>query len=82
MSDLFNLYSESITRELESLPWFITSGHNLNIMRHVDDTLLAEQKWKHLDNALKKRKKKRLSIVWSQNVESSAGGTDQDVIYE
>lgn len=53
----FNPYSEAILRELEILLEFIISGHNLNNIRHSDDTLMiadAEKKLNEpLDNVVK-----------------------------
>lgn len=40
--DLFNLYNEAILRELELLPGFIISGHNLNNIRYANYTVLME----------------------------------------
>ena len=38
--DLFNLYSETILREIEDLNGFIISGHNVTNLRYADDTML------------------------------------------
>ena len=39
--DLFNLYSETISREIEELNGFIISGHNVTNLRHADDTTIV-----------------------------------------
>ena len=38
--DLFNLYSETILREIKDLNGFIISGHNVTNLRYADDTML------------------------------------------
>lgn len=38
-----NLYSEEVLRELEDMPWFIISDHNLNRVKHEDDAVLIAQ---------------------------------------
>ena len=38
--DLFNLYNETISREIEDLNGFILSGRNVTNLRYVDETLL------------------------------------------
>ncbi|GFN78228.1 retrovirus-related pol polyprotein from type-1 retrotransposable element r2 [Plakobranchus ocellatus] len=43
--DLLSLYSEIIMRNLENHPGIKVSGHNINNLRYVDDTvLIAENK--------------------------------------
>lgn len=43
MSRYKNQNNETILREQETLPRFITAGHNLNNIRHEDDTgLIAD----------------------------------------
>ena len=38
--DLFNLYSETVLREIEDLNGLIISGHNVTNLRYADDTIL------------------------------------------
>lgn len=43
---LFDLYSETILRKHKVLPGLIISGHSLNNIRYVDDTLLIADRMK------------------------------------
>lgn len=40
LSDLFNIYSEIILRELEDMPGLVVAGNNINNLRYADDTVL------------------------------------------
>lgn len=70
--DLFNLYSETILRELEILSGFIIDGHNLDNIRHSDDTVLIAEMEKKLQNLLQKvvkeSEKKGLSINYKKTM--------------
>lgn len=52
--NLFNLYSRAITTEIEVLPAFSISGHNLNI-RYADDTMLMADTKRKLPKLFKSR---------------------------
>lgn len=60
--DLFKLYSEAVIKELETIPGFIISRCNLNIIRYANDTLLVERerKLQDLDKAIKEKTKHQL----------------------
>lgn len=49
--DLFNVYNESIIRELDTLSEFMISGHNLNIS-YANDTVLMVDTERKLQNLL------------------------------
>ncbi|XP_042870688.1 uncharacterized protein LOC122252328 [Penaeus japonicus] len=51
--DLFNLYSETILRQLEDMPGFIHGGHNINL-RYTDDTVLIAESRDNLQELLDK----------------------------
>ena len=38
--DLFNLYGERISRELEAMPELVVGGSNINYLCYADDTVL------------------------------------------
>ena len=50
--DLFNLYSETILRELEDMPGLKIGGKIINNLRYADDTALIEENQKDLQNLL------------------------------
>lgn len=52
--DLFTLYSETILRELETPPWFITGGRNLYDFSYTDKTLLIADRGRKLQNLLER----------------------------
>ena len=48
--DIFSLYSEIIMQNLEGNPGIKVGGHNLNNLRHADDTVLMPKIKKTCDN--------------------------------
>ena len=50
--DLFNLYSETILRELEDMPGLKIGGKIINKLRYADDTALIAENQKDLQNLL------------------------------
>ena len=50
--DLFNLYSETIVRELEDMPGLKIGGKIINNLRYADDTALIAENQKDLQNLL------------------------------
>ena len=64
--DLFNLYSETILRNLEDAPGLKVNGENLNNLRYADDTVLmaesVQQLQKLLDTVVLASEKMGLSL--------------------
>lgn len=62
--DLLTLYSKVILRDLEVLPGFTISGHNLNNIRYADNIVLLSKKKLQiiLDTIIKKSEKEKLTI--------------------
>ncbi|GFO39360.1 retrovirus-related pol polyprotein from type-1 retrotransposable element r2 [Plakobranchus ocellatus] len=61
--DLFSLYSEIITRNLENHPGIKVGGQNINNLRYADDTVLITENKEDLQkllNILKKKAEKRV----------------------
>ena len=50
--DLFNLYSETILRNLEDVPGLKVNGENLNNLRYADDTVLMAESVEQLQKLL------------------------------
>ena len=50
--DLFNIYSETIMRNLENKPGIKVNGENINNIRYADDTALFATSEKDLQNLL------------------------------
>ena len=50
--DLFNLYSETILRNLEDISGLKVNGENLNNLRYADDTVLIAESERQLQSLL------------------------------